>query len=163
MSISFKGKADEKELVSLVQDMVRINSINPFAGELSEECPGEAGMIEYLARFFEKEGIPYTLQQVLPGGRDNLVAVLKGKGEGALAFEAHIDTVTVDGMTIEPFDPVIKDGKIYGRGSCDDKGSVDENGVYTAPSTAKSGDMVAVRASLKSDPSVFAVSIIYIS
>ena len=47
--------------------------------------------------------------------------------------------------------------------TCEDKGSVDENGVYTAPSTAESGDIVAVRASLQSDPSVFAVSIIYIS
>lgn len=47
--------------------------------------------------------------------------------------------------------------------TCEDKGSVDENGVYTAPLTAESGDMVAVRASLKSDPSVFAVSIIYVS
>jgi len=123
MSISFKGKADEKELVALVQDMVRINSINPFAGELGKDGEGEAGMIEYLSRFFDKEGIPYTLQEVLPG-RCNLVACLKGSGEGALAFEAHIDTVTVDGMTIDPFDPVVKDGKIYGRGSCDDKGSV---------------------------------------
>ena len=47
--------------------------------------------------------------------------------------------------------------------TCEDKGSVDENGVYTAPLTAESGDIVAVRASLQSDPSVFAVNIIYVS
>jgi len=37
-----------------------------------------------------------------------------------------------------------------------------ENGFYKPASTAKAGDMVAVRASLKSDPKVFGVSIIYI-
>ena len=37
-----------------------------------------------------------------------------------------------------------------------------ENGYYKPASTAKSGDMVAVRASLKSDPDVFGVMIIYI-
>ena len=39
-------------------------------------------------------------------------------------FEAHVDTVTVDAMVIDPFDPVCRDGKLYGRGSSDCKGSV---------------------------------------
>jgi acetylornithine deacetylase/succinyl-diaminopimelate desuccinylase-like protein len=34
---------------------------------------------------------------------------------------SHLDTVPVDHMTIEPFDPVVKDGRLYGRGSCDTK------------------------------------------
>ena len=44
-----------------------------------------------------------------------------------------------------------------------DPGTILQDGVYTAASTAKSGDMVAVRASLKSNPKVFGVSIIYIN
>ena len=39
-------------------------------------------------------------------------------------FDAHQDTVPVDGMTIAPFDPVERDGRIYGRGACDDKGGL---------------------------------------
>src|SRR5690606_2737842 len=34
---------------------------------------------------------------------------------------SHLDTVPVDGMTIAPFDPVVRDGRLYGRGSCDTK------------------------------------------
>jgi acetylornithine deacetylase len=39
-------------------------------------------------------------------------------------FDAHQDTVPVDGMTIAPFEPVERDGRIYGRGSCDVKGGM---------------------------------------
>jgi acetylornithine deacetylase len=38
-----------------------------------------------------------------------------------IVLEAHTDTVSVKGMTIPPFEPVIRDGKMYGRGSCDTK------------------------------------------
>lgn len=122
MSISMKGKANENELVQLLSDLVRINSINPFEGELGT-AGGEAEMVRYIASYFDKEGIPYTIQEVLQN-RCNLVAHLKGSGEGALVFEAHTDTVTVDAMTISPFDPICKDGKLYGRGSSDDKGCI---------------------------------------
>jgi acetylornithine deacetylase len=38
-----------------------------------------------------------------------------------VVFEAHMDTVSIKGMTIDPFDPIVKDGKMHGRGSVDDK------------------------------------------
>lgn len=38
-----------------------------------------------------------------------------------LVLEAHMDTVSVEGMTIDPFDPKIIDGCMYGRGACDTK------------------------------------------
>jgi acetylornithine deacetylase len=38
-----------------------------------------------------------------------------------LLLEAHTDTVSVKGMTIPPFDPIIRNGQMYGRGSCDTK------------------------------------------
>src|SRR5207249_11663727 len=39
-------------------------------------------------------------------------------------FEAHQDTVPVDGMTIPPWTPDVRDGRIYGRGSTDIKGGM---------------------------------------
>jgi acetylornithine deacetylase len=39
-------------------------------------------------------------------------------------FEAHQDTVPVDGMTIDPFVPVVRDGRLSGRGACDIKGGL---------------------------------------
>jgi len=40
-----------------------------------------------------------------------------------LLFESHLDTVAVDGMTIEPFAAERRDGRLWGRGACDTKGT----------------------------------------
>ncbi len=62
------------------------------------------------------EGIDYT-------GRWNLRAKLAGKGAGKkLLLNTHIDTVPPSEDQPNPFTPVIRDGAIYGRGSCDAKG-----------------------------------------
>jgi acetylornithine deacetylase len=60
-------------------------------------------------------------EEVFPG-RPNVIARLPGRDPGRrLVLEAHTDTVSVKGMTIPPFEPLILDGKMYGRGSCDTK------------------------------------------
>ena len=68
-------------------------------------------------------GLEVELQEAAPG-RPNVVGTLEGRAPGrSLMFCGHIDTVGVAGMT-RPFDPVERDGRIYGRGSQDMKGGV---------------------------------------
>jgi acetylornithine deacetylase len=59
-------------------------------------------------------------------GRDNVVARLEATVPDApvLLWDAHQDTVPVEGMTIEPFTPLVRDGRMYGRGACDVKGGM---------------------------------------
>jgi acetylornithine deacetylase len=60
-------------------------------------------------------------EEVVPG-RPNVMARLPGLHQvRRLLLEAHTDTVSTKGMTIPPFDPIIMEGKLYGRGSCDTK------------------------------------------
>jgi acetylornithine deacetylase len=58
-------------------------------------------------------------------GRINVVGTLKGSGGGrSLLLNAHMDTVGVEGMTIDPYDAKIREGRLYGRGAQDMKGSL---------------------------------------
>jgi len=62
----------------------------------------------------------------LKGPRPNTYATLKGEGEGPwILLNGHVDVVPADpsGWSHDPFEPTIKNGKIYGRGAADMKGS----------------------------------------
>ena len=120
MARKIKGIADQAELLQLLSDMVAIESVNTLFGKGGSD---EKNIVNYICNYYDRNGIEYSIQEALPG-RCNVVARIKGNGSGALCFEAHTDTVTVDEMTIEPFTPTVKDGRLYGRGSVDDKGSV---------------------------------------
>jgi acetylornithine deacetylase len=68
-------------------------------------------------------GLDVEVTEVAPG-RPNVVAVLHGRAAGpALMFCGHLDTVGVEGMP-RPFEPVIRDGRMYGRGAQDMKAGV---------------------------------------
>lgn len=108
---------NRQELIDLLSDMVRIESINPLFGKGGS---GESGMVSYIRLYLDELKIDYELQEALPG-RENIVARIPGKGKGSLCFEAHMDTVTVENMTILPFDPKYDGSRLYGRGSVDDK------------------------------------------
>jgi acetylornithine deacetylase len=112
---------DAGELVKLLEDMVRINSVNP---SLVAGAPGEAEIAEYVAERMGSLGLEARVFEVEPG-RANAVGVLKGSGGGkTLLLNGHLDTVGIDYMTIDPLDPVLKDGKVYGRGTFDMKGGL---------------------------------------
>jgi len=104
-------------VIQTLTDLVRINSVN----SAYDGGPGERELATYVQRFFEMRGIQTEEQEVFPD-RPNILARLPGKDSSrCIVLEAHMDTVSVAGMTIPPFDPVIRDGCLYGRGSCDTK------------------------------------------
>lgn len=112
---------DKEYLTKTTQELVQINSINP---SLSADGNGEAEIASYVADSLRKLGLDVKLSEIAPG-RVNVVGTLKGSGGGrSLLLNAHMDTVGVDGMTSDPFSGELRDGRIYGRGSQDMKGSL---------------------------------------
>ena len=111
------------EVEQLLSDLVAIPSMNPMGEHPLGNGFGEAEMANYVEAFFRKHSIPCERQNVLPG-RQNVVGLLGGREKDAIVLEAHMDTVLGENMDIEPFKPDIKDGKLYGRGSCDTKASL---------------------------------------
>ena len=114
--------------IQILSRLVAIPSVNPMGRPVAESDPLESRLTECLEGLFDQIGLAHQRQRVEPR-RDNLIGRLDGdvppeRGGGLVLFEAHQDTVPVDGMTIEPFSPAIRDGRLYGRGSCDVKGGM---------------------------------------
>jgi len=119
--INFKGLVEEKEAANLLGDLISINSVNPLQDTLVK---GEKEIAFYIRDYLKNIGIRSILQPALDQ-RPNVVGILEGKKKGRnFVLEAHMDTVKVDNMTIDPFLPKIEEGKMFGRGACDDKGSL---------------------------------------
>jgi acetylornithine deacetylase/succinyl-diaminopimelate desuccinylase family protein len=106
--------------LKLLRELVAINSVNP---SLVPGAPGETAIAEAIAVHLRGIGLDVEIQPVVPG-RANVIGVLEGRGKGrSLMLCGHVDTVGVEGMTA-PFDPIEKDGRLYGRGAQDMKGGV---------------------------------------
>ena len=105
---------------ALARSLVAIDSRNPA---LVPGAPGEGAVARLLAGVLDGWGFRVHVDDVVPG-RPNVVARI-GQGRGrTLMFNGHLDVVGVDGMTHAPFDPVEREGRLYGRGACDMKAGI---------------------------------------
>jgi len=108
------------ELTELTGRLVAIESTNP---DLVPDGVGEAEIAAFVAAWLAEAGLEVDLYDAAPG-RPNVVAVARGTGGGrSLLLNAHMDTVGVAGVE-HPFTPVVRDGRLHGRGSGDMKGSL---------------------------------------
>jgi len=122
-------EARRQEAVELLCDLVRVNSVNPaFAGVRREEViGGETRANEILRERYEQAGL--EVHWVAPDPqRKNLVGLRRGRGGGrSLALNGHVDTVPpVDAEAWiggSPWNPELRDGRLYGLGSTDMKGA----------------------------------------
>lgn len=108
------------DLADTLAWLVQTPSINP---DLVPDSKGERQLAEQIAdRLREIKGVQVELREAAPG-RPNVIATA-GSGDGrTLMINGHTDTVDVEGMA-EPFSGKVDDGKLYGRGAFDMKGSL---------------------------------------
>jgi acetylornithine deacetylase/succinyl-diaminopimelate desuccinylase family protein len=106
--------------IRLLRELVAINSINP---SLVPGAPGEQQIADAIAHEMRRVGLDVAIEPVAPG-RPNVIGVIDGKRPGrSLMLCGHTDTVGVIGMT-DPFSPIERDGRLFGRGAQDMKGGV---------------------------------------
>jgi len=111
---------DRPYLVETARRLVQIDSVNP---SLVEGGAGEAEIAAYVTHALEKIGLE-ARQHEPRTGRASVVGRLPGHGDGrSLILNAHYDTVGVAGMA-EPFSGAVRNGRLYGRGAYDMKGSL---------------------------------------
>ena len=105
----------QDEVVELTRALIRIDTSNP---------PGrETPAAEFLAGYLRRAGVEPELVGPDPE-RLNLVARIEGRGEGpSLMLIAHTDVVPApsEDWTVPPFEGVLRDGRVIGRGAVDMK------------------------------------------
>ena len=113
-------RIDRKYTLETLARLVQTNSINPT---LAPGAPGEKEVARFIAESLRACGLNVETFEPAPG-RTSVLGRLSGAGGGrSLMLNAHCDTVDVAGMA-EPFSGAIRDGKLYGRGAYDMKGSL---------------------------------------
>ncbi|MFU2158182.1 MAG: YgeY family selenium metabolism-linked hydrolase [Caldisericum sp.] len=102
-------KKYEPEIIAFAQDIVRTKS---YSGEEGE-----------LVKLLEKKMKELGFDEVIIDETGNIIGRV-GSGPIKLLYDAHIDTVWAEdkeNWSVDPFGGIIKDGKLYGRGSSDEK------------------------------------------
>lgn len=106
------------DVKKVCRDLVRFKTVNPPGDEL----PAAEYVLSFLRQFgFEGELVPHG------PNRASALARFKGRGElPALVFNGHIDVVPVGAgqWRHPPFEGIVQDGKMWGRGTADMKGGV---------------------------------------
>jgi acetylornithine deacetylase/succinyl-diaminopimelate desuccinylase-like protein len=106
----------------LLRELVALPSVNPAFLPAKDPRAGEQHVAGFLAATAARAGLDVDFQKVLPG-RANLFARLSptGKTRQRILLAPHLDTVNA---ADSQFVPRRHQGRLYGRGACDTKGSV---------------------------------------
>ncbi len=113
-------RLSSSSLTELAAELVTIDSVNP---ELVPGGAGEGELARFVAAWLTDAGLEVEVEEIAPG-RPNVVGRARGSGGGdTLLLNAHMDTVGYEGMEA-PLEPRVENGRLYGRGAYDMKGSL---------------------------------------
>ncbi|MGZ8920880.1 MAG: M20/M25/M40 family metallo-hydrolase, partial [Limisphaerales bacterium] len=108
---------------NLLRDLVALPSVNPAFVPSGDPRAGEWRVAQFLEALAAKSGLAVEYQPVFENDpkRANLLVRLQAskKARRRIILAPHLDTVAAD-----DFRPRVENGKLFGRGACDTKGSV---------------------------------------
>ncbi len=115
-----KIESSRDQIIEILSDLIRIKALSP------ENCgDGELGKAEYLTQLlegFDVERYDAEDERARDGIRPNIVIRIEGEEAKTVWIISHLDVVPEGDVSLwdtDPFEPEVKDGRIYGRGSED--------------------------------------------
>jgi acetylornithine deacetylase len=113
------------------------------------------GLIAFVKDYLTGHGVESTVVHSEDGAKANLYAQIGPSVPGGVVLSGHTDVVPVDGQnwSSDPFKVVERDGKLYGRGTCDMKG-FDALGLALVPEMLKAGLKRPIQIALSYDEEV---------
>ncbi len=110
--IGSRAKELESEITAFLMELVR--------------TPSHSGKEEQVIQVIKKEMERTGFDEVRIDGLGSIIGRI-GSGPRLIAFDAHIDTVYPGDLaqwTFDPFTPFVREGKVWGRGTVDQKGGM---------------------------------------
>lgn len=108
------------EVAAVARDLIRFDSTNHGGGRSA----GEREAAEYVGAFLERLGLAPEYYEPIPR-RTNVMARVPGRDRDkpALVLHGHLDVVPAiaEDWSVDPFEGVVKDGMLWGRGAVDMK------------------------------------------
>ncbi len=110
-------RADDLISLDLIRDLVGFNTVSRNSN---------LELIDYVRRYLDGHGVESIVIPSPDGGKSCLYATIGPAGRGGVMLSGHTDVVPVDGeeWTGDPFKAVVRDGRMFGRGTTDMKGFV---------------------------------------
>lgn len=116
----------KEEAFILLEQLVRVPSINPEDHGETSELFGEKAVGDKLLDYIKKYLPDFSCwqEEVLPNRFNCYASYKAGEDCPTILLETHLDTVGIQGMSIDPFTLKKESGRWYGRGACDAKGQI---------------------------------------
>lgn len=116
--------ADQEELANLLCDLIALRTVNPMGRPCDSSDPVERPVLDFLERLFSPFDVKLERQRC-SSIHENLLVTVPGRTTGlGTLFESHADTVPAEDWPERAFQPRRAGNRLFGRGACDDKGSL---------------------------------------
>lgn len=112
---------DDAKVVGLLKRLVSLPSVNPDHTD-EPAIANEFRVADFLAAYLAELGFTLSWDEWTAERKTVIGTFGRADARHTLLLEAHTDTVGVKDMVIPPFEPTVRDGRLYGRGACDTKG-----------------------------------------
>ncbi len=117
-------RRDIDGVAKILSDLIALRTVNPMGQPYHGDSPVERPVTEYLERLFSGFEVQIERKRCSPNHESLLITIPGRKSGPGTLVEAHVDTVPADDWPDRAFQPRREGALIFGRGACDDKGSL---------------------------------------